>query len=196
MSHRRMRGFTLIEAMIVVSIILLASAIFFVNMRPAFQQARLNNAYNTVLATMRRARETAVAERRVYIVTFVAPRTMTITQAATGVVTNTFTMPLDVTFDAEPGIPNTAANTPDHFGTGGIAIDFDQGVTLGTKNRIYFQPDGSGQDVNNNINNGVLYVARTGDVFSSRAITLWGATGRIRGWRLYTIAGVKTWRQQ
>ena len=191
-----MRGFTLIEAMIVVSIILIGSSMFFISIQPALRQARLNNAYNAVLSTMRRARELSIAERRVYIVTFNAPRTMTITQAVTGTVTNTFVLPSDVSFDAEPGIPNTAATTPDHFGTGGVAIDFDQGVSLGVKNKIYFQPDGSSQDANSNINNGVVYIARTGDVMSSRAITVWGSTGRLRGWRLYTISGVKTWQQQ
>jgi hypothetical protein len=62
---------------------------------------------------------------------------------------------------------------------------------------IYFQPDGSAQDANSNINNGVVYIARPGDLASSRAITLWGATGRLRGWRLYiTGTGTKAWRQQ
>ena len=196
MTRGSARGFTLIESMIVVAIVLVASGIFFISIQPALRQARLNNAYNSVLATMRRARETAIAERRVYMVTFTAPRTMTITQSATGTVTNTFTLPSDISFDAEPGIPNTAATTPDHFGTGNLAIDFDQGVTLGSKTTVYFQPDGSAQDANSNVNNGVVYIARNGDLLSSRAITLWGSTGRIRGWRLYSAGNVQTWRQQ
>jgi prepilin-type N-terminal cleavage/methylation domain-containing protein len=191
-----MRGFTLIEAMVVVAIVMVASAMFFMSIQPGLKQTRVNNAYNAVLTTMRRARETSIAERRIYIVTFTAPATMTITQAATGIVTNTFTLPSDVSFRAEPGIPNTAAKTPDHFGTASLAIDFDQGVALGARNAVYFQPDGSAQDANSNVNNGVVYIARTGDIYSSRAITLWGSTGRLRGWRLYDVAGVKTWRQQ
>lgn len=191
-----MRGFSLIEMMIVVSIILITSSIFFMSIQPALKQARLTNAYNSVLMTMRRARENSISERRVYIVSFIAPRTMTITQAATGLVTNTFVLPSDISFDAEPGIPNVATKTPDHFGTGSAAIDFDQNVALGSKTQVYFQPDGSAQDINNNINNGVVYIARTGDVLSSRAITVWGSTGRLRGWRLYNVAGVKTWSQQ
>ena len=34
-----------------------------------------------------------------------------------------------------------------------------------------------------------MYLARTGDLLSSRAITLWGGTGRIHGWRLYGKSG-------
>jgi hypothetical protein len=34
------------------------------------------------------------------------------------------------------------------------------------------------------VNDGVIYVARPGDLSGARAITLLGTTGRIRGWRL------------
>lgn len=196
MNRRNERGVSLIEMMVVVVIIVIASSIFFMSLQPALRQTKVNNAYNTTLAALRQAREAAINERRVYIVTFTAPSTITLTQAATGVVTGTYTLPLDVTFRNEPGIPNTAATTPDRFGTGSLAIDFDQNVTLGAKNQLYFQPDGSSQDINNNTNSGVVYIARTGDLYSSRAITVWGATGRIRGWRLYSNSGVKVWRQQ
>jgi len=43
----------------------------------------------------------------------------------------------------------------------------------------------------------VLYLARPGNLYSSRAVTLWGITGRIRGWRLYQNGGAGAyWRQQ
>lgn len=195
-SRTAMRGVTLIEMMIVLTIILIASAIFFMNMQPALRQARVTNAYNITLMAMRQAHDKAVNERRVYIVSFVAPGTITLTQAATAVVTNTYTLPTDIRFDAEPGLPNTLATTPDHFGIGGTAIDFDQNVTGGVKTQVYFQPDGSAQDINSNINNGIIYIARPGELYSSRAITLWGATGRLRGWRLYNNSGTKVWSKQ
>jgi hypothetical protein len=56
---------------------------------------------------------------------------------------------------------------------------------------ISFYPDGSAHDLAGNLNNGVVYIARPGDLYSSRAITLTGATGRIRGWRL--AGGAKNW---
>jgi len=89
--------------------------------------------------------------------------------------------------------------TPDGFGVGATAIDFDQGVAGGVKNVIYFYPDGSAEDVNGNVNNGVVYLALLGNAGyfkSSRAITLWGATGRVRAWRLESNAGAYYWRQQ
>ena len=106
-------------------------------------------------------------------------------------------LPTDITFRAEPGIPTTLATTPDHFGTGSPAIDFDQGVAGGAKNVICFNPDGSAQDINSNTNNGVIYMARAGSLNTSRAITVWGSTGRLRGYRLYPKAGGGSiWRQQ
>jgi hypothetical protein len=149
---------------------------------------------------MRRAREAAIAERRTYIITFnsaVTPNSITMTQAATGLVIATETLPPDILFQVIPGIPTSVATTPDHFGTGGTAIDFDQAVAGGAKNVICFNPDGSAQDINSNSNNGVIYLARTGSLYSSRAITVWGATGRLRGYRLYAVSGGGViWRQQ
>jgi Tfp pilus assembly protein FimT len=179
---------------------MIASGIFFMSLQPALKDTRVTNAYNATLMTMRRAREQAIAERRVYLVTFnnaVSPNTVTITRAATGVVTSTISLPTDITFRSEPGIPTTLATTPDHFGTGSPAIDFDQGVAGGAKNVICFNPDGSAQDINSNTNNGVIYLARSGSLYTARAITVWGSTGRLRGYRLYPkTGGGSIWRQQ
>lgn len=200
LGHRPTSGFSLIETLIVLSLMMIASGIFFMSLQPALKDTRVTNAYNATLMTMRRAREQAIAERRVYLVTFnnaVTPNSITITRAATGQVTSTITLPTDITFRAEPGIPNTLATTPDHFGTGSPAIDFDQGVAGGAKNVVFFNPDGSAQDINSNTNNGVIYLARSGSLYTSRAITVWGSTGRLRGYRLYPKAGGGSiWRQQ
>jgi len=183
--------------MIVMSIMLIATGIGFITLRPAMNQIRISNAYNTTLMTMRRARETAIGQRRTYIVTFnnaAVPNTVTIAPASVtpGGLNVTYTLPNDVVFTAMAGLP---AVGPDGFGTGATAIDFDQNVGGGSQTSIYFFPDGSAQDINNNTNNGVVYMGRPGELYSSMAITLWGATGRMRGWKLTNAAG-PTWRQQ
>jgi prepilin-type N-terminal cleavage/methylation domain-containing protein len=198
-----MRGFSLIEMMVVVSLILIVAAFSVMAIQPALKQGRVTQGYNTTLMAMRQARDISVAQRQIYFVTLnngVQPNTITITQGSTGNVTATYLLPDDVFFDAEPGIPVSPVappTTPDGFGIGGLAIDFDQGVAGGVKNAIYFYPDGSATDSLGNINNGVVYIARTGFVDSSRAITLWGATGRVRGWHIYKNgAAAYYWRQQ
>jgi prepilin-type N-terminal cleavage/methylation domain-containing protein len=198
MLQRRMRGFSLLEMMAVIAIGLVVSVMAMVTLQPTLKYTRVTNAYNITLMAMRQARDTSVAQRQIYFVTFIhntiPPDQITITQGGTGTVVNTFSIPIDVAFQVQTGLPG-AGSTPDNFGGGALAIDFDQGVAGGAKNIVYFYPDGTSEDVNGNINNGVIYIARTNDLFSSHAITLWGATGRMRGWRLYTNSGAKYWRQ-
>jgi Tfp pilus assembly protein FimT len=199
MRSNRQRGFSLLEAVVVASITLLATTISIVSAKPMLMKGRVDSAYAIALGALRQAREKAVDERTIYVVTFnnaVSPNTVTVAQFPTMVVASSYALPGGIAFSNEPGIPNTAATTPDRFGVGNAALDLDQNVAGGVKNTIYFFPDGSGQDLSNNINNGVVYIARPGELMSSRAITVWGATGRIRGWRLQTVGGVNSWSQQ
>jgi len=199
MVQHRMRGFSLLEMMVVLGIVIIVAGISMMSLQPTLQAQRVTNAYNTTLMAMRQARDTAVAQRQTYYVTFthntIPPDTITITQGANGLVISTLQLPLDVAFQTLTGIPTAAGTTPDGFGLGAAAIDFDQKVAGGATNVIYFMPDGTGQDVAGNINNGVIYIARTGQLYSSHAITFWGTTGRIRGWRLLTYKGNPYWRE-
>ena len=202
MASRRMRGFSLIEMMIVVALFFIVSVFSLMTIDPALKQGRVTEGYNTTLMQLRQAREISVAQRQIYYVTLngaVQPNVVTITQGSTGTVVSTKTLPTDVAFDVEPGYPTSktvAPTTPDGFGTGGVSIDFDQGIVGGAKNVIYFYPDGSAADVVGNVNNGVVYITRPGDIRNARAITLWGATGRLRGWHIYPTGAAYYWRQQ
>lgn len=188
------------------SMILVAAAD--VTLQPVLQQQRVNDAYNLTVTSLRRARDQAAADMRIYTVTFTAPvsgvngGTITVTQdIPTAPVLFTETLPRDVTYHIEPGIPTSptvAPTTPDGFGTGANVFDFDQ-VNGGGSNTIYFYPDGSAQDNGpngGNINNGVVYLGVPGQLATCRAISLWGYTGRIRGYRLIDVSGVWKWSQQ
>jgi prepilin-type N-terminal cleavage/methylation domain-containing protein len=193
-------GFSLLEMLIVISISLTLAGITAMTYVPMMKQQRITNAYNSTLTTLRRTRDQAAGDMRVYVVSFTAPGTITVTQnTTTGPVLVTTVLPSDVTFHVEPGVPTSptaAPMTPDGFGSAANAIDFDQNVGAGGATTIYFYPDGTAQDINGNVNSGVVYLGQKGDLYSSRAITLWGNTGRIRGWRLYNVGGAPTWRQQ
>jgi prepilin-type N-terminal cleavage/methylation domain-containing protein len=212
MASRKMRGFSLIEMITTVTIILIVTGILVAGLQPAIQYSHVNNAYNTTLAAIRQTRDYAVGQRQEYSVTFsnaLVPNTVTITQTGNGNVVATYQLPSDMRFMVVSGFPNTAATVPDGFGNGTNPIAFDVNVAGGDPTTIYFMPDGTGQDINGNINNGVLYVARCvdtasspcpagnkiGDINTAHAITVWGATGRIRGWRLYYHSGSPYWRQ-
>lgn len=194
-------GFSLLEMAIVMAIALILCGITFQTFQPMIKAERVTAAYNTTLMTMRRARDQAVAEQREYVAVFTPPGTITVTQNNPGgPLLVSSVLPSDVAFDVEPGIPTSPfapPTTPDGFGSGALALDFAQGFG-GGGTQIYFYPDGSAHDQFGNVNNGVVYIARPGELYSSRAITLWGLTGRLRGWQLShnTVAGTNYWSQQ
>ena len=194
-----MQGFSLIEMMAALGIGLIATAITFMSLQPALKQQHVTNAYNTTMMALRQARDQAVAQRMAYLVQFNAgTSTISISPvtALPGMLTATYTLPQDVQFWIESGVPTNNAFTPDKFGTASHAVDFDVNVGTGGQQQVYFYPDGSAQDKVNNLSNGVVYLARPKELLSSRAITVWGATGRIRGWRLYQQGTSYVWQQQ
>jgi prepilin-type N-terminal cleavage/methylation domain-containing protein len=202
---RVQRGFSLLELMLTLSVVLIMSGVTFISLQPALKEARVTNAYDTTLMTLRNYRQRAIAQRQRYIVAFTAPGTITVSFWGVGVpvapapvVVQTLNLPADVQYMVQAGMPNSPATSPDNFGSGGTAIDFGQGIGLGSLNAVMFMPDGSSQDAQGlqNPNSGVIYIGRVGELQSMRAITVFGTTGRIRGWRLVTRGGGPTWVQQ
>src|ERR1700685_403334 len=207
------RGFSLLEMMIVVAIGFTLASIAFISIKSMSSKEHLDTAYDTTLMVLRDTRELAISQSHEYVVTFnpagYAAGTILLQYqppAATpgGILpalqeVNTFTIPSDITYAVQSGFPT---NAPDGFGSGLVPIDFGQGLGGASLNYVTFFPDGSSRDTNGssslgNYNSGVIYLTRAADtVYSSRAITVWGATGRIRGWRLYNPSGVNTWEQQ
>lgn len=197
----RARGFSMLEMAIVVAVTLTAIAVTVMKLHPALQSVRATSAYNQCFMLMRRYRQQALDERKQYIVTFAAPNTMQVFRQDVAVPVNpppvlitTQILAPDIQFQLLAGVPT--ANTPDNFGNGTRAIDFGQGIGLGGFNYVKFMPDGSSQDVNGNLNSGILYVAMNGNLYTTRAITVFGATGRIRGWQLVDQGGLATWVQR
>jgi type II secretory pathway pseudopilin PulG len=214
--HRRHRtgGFSLLEMTMVMAIIIVMASMAFMSLQPSLRAQRVTNAYNTTLSALRMARDSAVAQRTSYHLEFISTATSntikvspTLSTFQGAHSTVTYSLPFDVAFSAQPGIPT--GGTPDGFGAGLAAIDFGytaQGTGTGTGGAtdLYFCPDGSAQDAtggagncSGNWSSGVVYIARPGELLSSRAITVWGGTGRIRGWRLYSNgAGGAAWQRQ
>jgi prepilin-type N-terminal cleavage/methylation domain-containing protein len=207
MPARNNNGFSLLELMITVSLALVMCGVTFIYLTPQLNQSHMNSAYDTTLMAMRNTRNLAITQSHEYYVNFnpagfpagtiqveYQPPLLVGALAAPPIQqVNTYSIPADVTFNVQAGFP---AATPDGFGAGTTAIDFETqaGVPL---NYVVFYPDGSAQDNLGNLVSGVIYMTRVGDsIYASRAVTVWGATGRIRGWRLDQVAGVATWVQQ
>jgi prepilin-type N-terminal cleavage/methylation domain-containing protein len=201
-------GFSMVELSVVVLIILVVVAVALINMVPTVKNAKANAGMELVLGELRRAHERAVDERRIYRVTFVAPNTLQLDVGQVANVATTITgtspvftpaqpaltLPDGVQFAVVAGIPTSVAAVPDGLGSGVNAIDFDI-ANGGGGTELYFQPDGRALDGANRLNDGVVYIAQPGNLYSSRAVTVFGSTGRAKGWTLATIAGAAGWTQ-
>jgi prepilin-type N-terminal cleavage/methylation domain-containing protein len=207
MKRAKQSGFSMIEMLIVFTIVLILTGIGFVSLWPFLNKEHVDTAYDSTLEVLRVYRNLAITQSRNYIVTFapvagVVPATMTISWWPGGgpprpaaIVVNTVTLPTDVNFAVQAGSPTAANAVPDGFGVGAAAVDLDYPIGGGAT--VVFMPDGSVQDLAGNPDSGVVYISRiVPDLYSSRAVTVWGATGRIRGWRLVNRGGVATWYQQ
>ena len=206
MTLKKQRGFSLLEMLVVVAIGFVLAGITFIAMMPLMNKSHLDSGYSTTLEVLRNTRHLAITQSHQYYVNFnpagFPAGTMQVTYqppAVGGVLpaiqqVSTYSLPTDIVFGVIAGFP---ANAPDSFGTGIKPIDFGQGLGAGSLDYVCFFPDGSSKDNLGNYNSGVVYLTRPTDtMYASRAITVWGATGRIRGWRLIQQAGVPTWIQQ
>ncbi|MGA2425646.1 MAG: hypothetical protein ABSG07_16705 [Terriglobales bacterium] len=203
--RHRASGYSLIEMTLVVALTIVVSVISVVSLTPLLNSQHVTNAYNTTLSAMRQARDNAASQRTSYSVTFnptILPETITVawapasgeTQLPNGLVpaTVTYQLPSNVLFVNPP----TGTVGPDGYGTGLNVIDFGytSSSSAGGQTVVYFCPDGSAQTSNlcagaGNWDGGVVYMGILGNIPSERAVDLWGATGRIHGWRLYAKTG-------
>jgi Tfp pilus assembly protein FimT len=211
--RKRASGFSLIEMVTVLALTIVLSVISVMSLIPILNAQHVTNAYNLTLAALRQARDNAVSQRTSYEVSFIQTTTPPIAASISVMPTIagfqgdqstvTYQFPTDVLFFTPPsGTPAPDSSTAWNFGTGGNSIDF--GYTANgnaggaTQTIIYFCPDGSAQTSSSCSgagmwDNGVIYMGRntgnnmgsaTVDTLSERAITLYGGTGRIHGWRL------------
>ncbi|HZQ92929.1 MAG TPA: prepilin-type N-terminal cleavage/methylation domain-containing protein [Terriglobales bacterium] len=196
---RKAAGFSMVELLFVIAIIMVVTGIALVQVSGTLQRAKADTALQIVLGQMRVAHERAIDERRIYRLSFVSPRTIQLDRmeldaggAYTAVAQGSIDIPAETQFTVVSGIPTAA--TPDSMGVGNRAIDFsiDYG---GAGTQVFFQPDGRALDSANRLNNGVVYMARPGDLLSSRAVSLFGATGRVKGWFLVMNGNSPEWRQ-
>jgi prepilin-type N-terminal cleavage/methylation domain-containing protein len=212
MTSRKIRGFSLLEMMTVIAISLLLATVAFIAMIPLFKKNHVDQAYDMTLSVLRTYRNQAITQSNRYIIIPTAPGTITVQYwgyvAPPGVspapqTVTTILLPEDIQFAVQAGFPNPG---PDGFGTGASAIYTQNAMTgaaasctvvAGGQPCLVFYPDGSTQDDQGNFESAVLYITQpTNNAFSSRAIDVYGTTGRIRGWRLYNVNGTNTWEQQ
>ena len=189
----------MVEVLIVLGILVVLATGAVVIVQPSLRRARSDAGVAYVINQIRNARQHAIAERRVYELDFVAPRTMNLQQGnnVNGNLTFTAAGSLDLPVIMQFQLPAAKpATPPDSFGAQSSAVDFSVTGGGGGGTSLYFQPDGTVMDAQNGLTNGVVYVSQTGDADTSRAVSLFGATGRAKAWRINQTANGPQWVQE
>jgi prepilin-type N-terminal cleavage/methylation domain-containing protein len=187
-TRRREQGFSLIEVTVGILIVLIVSAMAIIALNPTKQQFQADAAMVQVASQLRKAREIAIEQRRDVLVSFdTSNNTITLTQQnlpAGSTVLSTIPIQVPAQFMLMPGMPDT----PDAFGKQS-AIYFE-GISGGPVG-MGFQSDGTFIDGAGNLVNGTVFLGIAGVPSSARAITVLGATGKIR---MYKAIG-SGWQQ-
>jgi len=184
------RGFSLIEALIVLSVGAILASVAAPTIFDAVRNFRADASQQTVLMQLRLARSLAVDQRRIHRVTFSGNGIMRLSRLEDGAAVDLGNAELGsgVAFELEPGVPVEGDDAPDAFDATS-AIDLNDGTS------VWFRPDGSAVDGAGNPCNGVIHLAVPGVPSTARAITVFGATGRIRSWRFETASqGGGSWK--
>lgn len=182
---RAQAGFSLAEILITVTVFLIMVGVagtIFVSM---YGGIKADSAWESLMSELRTARQNAVDQRRSVEVTFTAPNEIQFEQVQLSgalVAEPLWTLPDNFSFTTFAGQPDT----PDAFGNSS-AVDFTDSTGASAGSVLIFRSDGSIVDTAGNLVNGTLFIGKTGDPGTSRAITVMGATGIFHGYR-YDVA--------
>jgi prepilin-type N-terminal cleavage/methylation domain-containing protein len=171
------RGFSLIEALVAMAIILIGASVAVVQLRSSMAVVDADKAINLVSSQLRYARQIAVDQRRNVFVEFVGNDQVRISRIEPDTTTTVMadvSLPVGFRF----GKPSGVGDTPDAFGDA-TPVYFNMNT-----NGI-FQSDGSFVDNAGLPANGTVFTMLSNNG-SARALTLTGSTGRTR---IYWLQG-------
>jgi prepilin-type N-terminal cleavage/methylation domain-containing protein len=189
-TNKREKGFSLIEAMIAVAIMLTVAAFAMVQSFGSIENYRVNAAMDIVVSQLRVARQLAISQRRyvtITITTSTSPQTITYQIVSdTGQSLNvadtyqypavTIPIPPQVNFTQITGVPDT----PMQFGQcsgSGVCVNSVAGGVTGMR----YTPTGQFTDSSGVTTiNGTIFLALPTQSNTARAVTILGSTGRVR----------------
>ena len=186
--YRSASGFSLVEMMLVVGIgaVLTGMAVSQIGIaRPGMNG---DGAMRVTLGLMNQARQIAIQQRRYVRVIFTTPpNTIQVIREDTTsptVCTTTCTVLTSAYLEGNVqfGVVSGVVDTPDGFGINSAAFNSTP-VAFGSAANVKFAPNGTLVNQDGLATNGTVFLAIPGTALSSRAVTVLGATGRVRGYR-------------
>lgn len=191
--RRTESGFSVVEILIVTGIMGILTAMAVVMIGFSRQALVGDGAMRVVMAQMNQAKEQAITQRRNMRLTFANGNSMQIVrEEVPGPTLTTITsVPFEgrMTFYKAASLPdlNIATNNPVISELPMVAspsLSTTSAVGFGaTTTEIKFSPDGTMIDQNGNVVNGTVFVGLANQNISTRAIAVFGSTGRIRAYR-------------
>ncbi len=172
----RSSGFTVIELIIVIAVIGIVVAFALINIFAILPGYRADQAMNQVFSQLRSARELAISQRREVQVQFVGTSTIQVTElelVGANVVFPPITWEGGVQYYVFPAM----ADTPMAFGNcSALCLE---NIANGPPT-MKFTPSGTFIDGGNTLVDGTIFLGTPGNPMTARAVTVLGATGRIR----------------
>jgi prepilin-type N-terminal cleavage/methylation domain-containing protein len=175
-TSRSQAGFSLPEVLIVSALVAIMSGVSVSLMSDWVPAARADAVMRQVVYQITFARETALSQRREIEIRTVGTSTLQIVRHETAPTPDTVlrVVPFEysVVFTQFAGMPDT----PDAFGNAG-PVDF------GGADEMTFNSEGSMTDSQDIPVSGTIFLGQPAHRQSARAVTVFGGTGRVRGYR-------------
>jgi prepilin-type N-terminal cleavage/methylation domain-containing protein len=195
-TKRAQQGFSLLEMIVVVMLAFTVMAFAIMNTMSSSQGARANAAMDAVISQLRQARELAISKRRNVQVQFTAPNRIQLTVLTLPGEPAAAVIPATLLNDGVPGgliytVFGALPDTPMGFGNS-TAINLQQPGGGGTWSCMFATSGafvGTAQSAaslyqasTNNPVNASIFLGIAGNVNTARAVTIFGATGRVRSY--------------
>lgn len=170
-------GVSLIEVLITLAIFAIVSGMAISIMMNVVPAIHADSSMELVASTLQQAHEAAITQRRNFLVTFIGTHEIKVQREELPPGSGTLTTVSDnllgngVTFTLVTGVPDT----PDAFGN-------SSADTFPSK-EIVFMSDGTAVNTSSQIVNGTVFMAIGTNPATARAVTVMGATSRVKGYR-------------
>ena len=167
-------GYSLIEILVVILILGVMSGMAAAIMTNVIPTVHADSSMDMLVGELRQARQMAIDQRRNFVATFKGTNEFVLVRQelnATQTPIADYFLSNNVAYTLITGVPDT----PDGFGN-------SQAVNFAGTNQIVFVSDGT-VTAGNNLVNGTVFLGTTKSPATARAITIMGATGRIRGYQ-------------
>ena len=185
--YRSAAGFSLVEMMIVVGLAAVLTGMAVSQAGISRPGLKGDGGMRVILGVMNQTRQTAIQQRRYVRVVFTTPNLVQVVREDTTsptVCTATCTVLTSAYLEGNVqfGVVTGVVDTPDGFGINAAAFNSTP-VAFGSVANVKFAPNGTLVNQDGLATNGTVFLAIPGTALSSRAVTVLGATGRVRGYR-------------